>query len=172
MKRANRIRLGELDKMAPNFVLAIGPRVLDSAADPLRPLSFGDVASQRAFLCVFADPDAKEFAALAAALAPLRERPGVLTIFFPQGAHPDAQVRERLRGVKWMVPFLASYLSEPYARTLLSDATPPPSIQLQTPEGRVLFESRWDAGIVSQLTSALDKGIGAASPVAERGPGR
>ena len=54
---ANRIRLGDLEKTAPNFVLAIGPRLLDSAADSLRPLSFRAAAAEHAYLCVFADPE-------------------------------------------------------------------------------------------------------------------
>ena len=39
VERANRIRTGELRKMAPNFVLAIGPRLVDSAGAHAAPLS-------------------------------------------------------------------------------------------------------------------------------------
>ena len=173
VKGANRIRLGELEKTAPNFLLAIGPRLIDSESDSLRPFRFGVAAQARGFLCVIADPDAPDFAALAAALAPLRESDGVLTIFFPQGAHPDAQVRERLRSVKWTVPFVYDHLSEAYTRTLLSDATAPPAILLQTREGRVLFQSRGRAGVIYELDSALAEAFGAErapTPAAGRGP--
>ena len=60
VERANRIRTGEAEKLAPNFLLAIGPRLVDSAADALRPLPYAAVAEQRGFLCVFADPGAKD----------------------------------------------------------------------------------------------------------------
>ena len=172
VESANRIRLGELEKMAPNFLLAIGPRLIDSGSDSLRPFQFGAAAEARGFLCVFADPDAPGFAALAAALAPLRESDGVLTIFFPQDAHPDAQVRERLRSLKWTVPFVYDHLSDAYTRTLLTEATPPPAVLLQTREGRARFQSRWRADVVPALTSALAAAFGGApapASIADRG---
>jgi hypothetical protein len=72
LERANRIRLGEAQKDAPNFVLAIGPRLLDSASPELQPFSLQEVAGYERFLCVFADPNAPDFEAMAKALAPLR----------------------------------------------------------------------------------------------------
>jgi hypothetical protein len=123
---ANRIRQGELEKSAPNFVLAIGPRLLDPASDALRPFDFAAVAENTGFLCVFADPASEGFASLAAALAPLRERRGVLTILFPQGAHRDAEVREQLRALAWTVPFVTT-IWQAYTRTLLTEPTPPPA---------------------------------------------
>jgi len=170
---ANRIRAGEVEKLAPNFVLAVGPRLIDSAADSLRPFPYGATAGERGFLCVFADPDAEGFAALAGALAAVRERHGVMTIFFPQGAHADAHVRERLRALAWTVPFVYDHLSEGYTRTLLSAATAPPAILLQTQEGRVLFQSRARADVVSALELALAAAFGPepdATPVARRAP--
>ena len=173
VKSANRIRLGELEKMAPNFLLAIGPRLIDSGSDSLRPFRFEVAAEQRGFLCVFADPDAKNFAALASALAPLRESSGILTIFFPQGAHPDARVRERLRSLKWTVPFVYDHLAEAYTQSLLAEATQPPALLLQTREGRVLLQSRWRADVMVGLTSAIAEHSDEAhqsTPVADRGP--
>ena len=174
VKRANRIRAGELEKKAPNFLLAIGPRLVDSGSDSLHPFPYGAAAENRGFLCVFADPDPETFTALVAALAPLRARPGVLTIFLPQGAHPDSQVRERLRSLKWTVPFVYDHLSEAYTRTLLTESASPPALLLQTSEGRVLFQSIWRAGVVSELASALAEAFGgepARTPVAGRKPG-
>jgi len=126
VERANQIRRGELPKPAPNFVLAIGPRLVDSASPALRPFGFRAAGEPRGFLAVFADPAAKDFVDLAKALAPLRERDGVLTILFPQGEHPDAQVREQLRALGWPVPFLYDHLAEAYTPTLLPETTPVP----------------------------------------------
>lgn len=168
VKSANRIRLGELEKMAPNFVLAIGPRLIDSGADALRPLPYRAAAAEGAFLCVFADPESDDFPGLVAALAPLRGRHGVSTILFPQGAHSDARVRERLRASQWTVAFVYDHLSEAYTRTLWAEATPPAAVLLVTSEGRVLFQSRWRAGAASDLTAALDRALGAASATAQR----
>ena len=171
VKSANRIRLGELAKLAPNFLLAVGPRLVDSGSDSLRPFRYRDAAGNHAFLCVFADPDPETLTALAAALAPLRARTGVLTIFFPQGAHPDVQVRERLRASKWTVPFVYDHLSEGYTQTLLAEVTPPPALLLQTGEGRVLFQSRWRVDLAADLASALAEAFGdepGRIPVADR----
>lgn len=163
VERANRIRTGELEKLAPNFLLAIGPRLVDSAADALRPLPYASVAEQRGFLCVFADPASKTFAALAAALAPLQQRHGVATILLPQGEHPDARVREQLRSLEWTVPFVYDHLAEAYTRSLLEAGTALPAVMLQTREGRVLFQGSWKAGVASELRAALDAAFASAS---------
>lgn len=155
VSRANRIRLGELAKLAPNFLLAIAPRLVDSASDSLRPYAFASATEGSGFLCVFADPDSKGFASLAAALAPLHGQHGVLTILFPQGTHPDAQVRERLRSLKWPVPFVYDHLSEAYTRSLLNEANSPPTLLLQTKDGRVLFQAPARIAAVRELTAKL-----------------
>jgi hypothetical protein len=159
VERANRIRTGELAKLAPNFLLAIGPRLVDSAGDALRPLPYASVAEQRGFLCVFADPGAKKFAALAAALAPL-----------PQGEHPDARVREQLRSLGWTIPFVYDHLAEAYTRSLLDADVALPAVVLQTREGRVLFQSEWKAGVASTLEAALDAAFASAPPPTAASP--
>jgi len=160
VERANRVRRGEVTKKAPNFVLAVAPRLVDSAAEPPRGYSFERAGLQRGFLTVFADPRAKEFPELAKALAPLAERKGLLTILLPQGAHPDPEVYETLRALDWRVPFVYSHLTEPYTRSLLPDKAPRPTLLLQTPEGRVLFLSPWQPGAVAKLSAALDALLG------------
>jgi len=162
--RADRIRRGELDKMAPNFALAIGPRLLDAAADPLRPFSVAAVMERRGFLAVFADPDSESFAELAAALAPLSDRDGVLTVLFPRGRHSDAKVQEKLRAVKWTPVFVFDHLSESYTLSLIDERTPRPMLLLQTNEGRVLFQSPWKPGVVPDLTAVLDRAFGTPAP--------
>lgn len=156
LARANRIRTGELEKMAPNFVFAIGPRLADSAGASLRALPFVSMSSMQGFLCVFADPSAKEFPALAAALAPLRERHGVMTILFPQGRIADVGLSEQIRAANWPVPFVYDHMSEAYTHTLLPAGLEPPAVTLQTPEGRVIYASAWSPTIVPKLTAALD----------------
>lgn len=157
VERANAVRLGRLEKLAPNFTLAIGPRLLDPAGDELAPLPFPAALEKRGFLCVFADPGAAELADLARALAPLSGRHGVLTILFPQGEHPDAAVRETLRGLGWAVPFVRDHLAEAYTRTLLREGTSLPALLLQTPEGRVVFQSGWRPGASAELEAALER---------------
>jgi hypothetical protein len=154
---ANRVRRGELEKMAPNFVLDIGPRLADSAADSLRAFGLRATAERRAFLCVFADPAAQGFSELAAALAPLKDRQGLLTILFAQGDHPDTPLRERLRSLAWPIPFVFDHLSEPYTHSLLPEDTAPPALLLVSREGRVLFESPWRQGVTTALDEALEQ---------------
>lgn len=158
--RANRVRSGELEKAAPNFLLALGPRLLDPAAETLRAFPFESSAGKPGFVCVFADPGARNFAALAAALAPLRERHGVMMILFPQGEHPDSKVREKLRALSWPVPFVYDHLSEAYSRTLLPSGLRAPAVMLQTSEGRVLLESPWHADLAFELEVAIDDAFG------------
>ena len=154
---ANRIRSGELPKGQANFVTAIGPRLLDSAATPVQLFDVEQMAGQRAFVCVFADPNAEGFRELAQALSPLRARDGVLTILFPQSGPADGEVAERLRALKWTVPFVFDRLAEPYAETLLPAKTPPPAVLLQTSEGRLVFSITWTPSVLPRLTAALEQ---------------
>lgn len=158
LARANEIRLGKLDKTAPNFVLAIGPRLVDSRSTPIRPLPIDALTGRQRFLAVFADPASPEFAELAKALGPLRERPGLETIFFPQGRVADAVVHERLAALGWTVPFVFDHLSEAYTPSLLGDGAALPALTLQTDEGRLLYRGAWGPNSAAELTAALDRG--------------
>jgi hypothetical protein len=153
--RANQVRLGTLEKMAPNFVLAIGPRLIDAASEEPRPVRAEDFSKPRAFLCVFADPTADGFDAIAKSLAPLRDRAGLMTVFFPQGMHPDPQVREKLRAREWPVPFVHDHLADAYTPSLLAD-TPPPALLLVTNEGRALLRAPWSPERVAEIAPLLD----------------
>ena len=164
VENANRIRRGELDKLASNFLLDIGPRLMDSGADSLRPFELRAAAARSGFLCVFADPTAEGFTALATVLAPLRDRDRVLTILFPQGDHPDVQLREQLRALGWPVPFVMDHLAEAYASSLLPDGAAPPALMLVTREGRVLFQRRFEPGVVPEASAALDQAFGTGPP--------
>jgi hypothetical protein len=155
--RANRVRRGYLEKMAPNFLLALGPRLVDSAGEALRPLPYSNVAEHAGFLCVFADPVGITFPALAAALAPLRDHRGVETILFPQGEIADSLMRERLLEVEWRVPFVFDHLAEAYTRSLLAAEAKLPFVMLLTREGRVLYAGTWKPSIEPQLRAALEE---------------
>lgn len=153
--RANAIRVGKAEKSAPNLLFAIGPRLLDSASLVARGFPFADALEKRFFLCIFADPWRREFGSLVSALAPLRNRPDVLLVLFPQSHRPDSQVAGQLRAMKWTVPFVYAHLSEPYTRTLLEQGTAFPALSLQTGEGRVLYEGRFGGGALAKLTAAM-----------------
>jgi hypothetical protein len=165
VERANRVRTGELSKIAPNFVHAIAPRLVDAEAGQLRYYDFEATFERPGFLAVFADPRTTGFAELARSLAPLRDRHGVLTVLFPQGRHPDARTKERLHELGWPVPFLLDQVSEGYTRSRLEEGTPLPAVMLQTPEGRVVYQSSWTPQVVQELTRALDAEFGAKAPV-------
>jgi hypothetical protein len=160
VQRSERIRLGELDKMAPNFVLALGTRLLDAAAEPPRTFGIEAALKRPGFLAVFADPSAASFASLADALRPLQDRHGVLTVLFPLGRHPDAEVYEKLRALKWTPAFVFDHLADGYTTSLIDEGTPKPALQLQTNEGRVLFEGAFRPDVLPELTAALDGAFG------------
>jgi hypothetical protein len=166
VEQANRVRLGEVEKAAPNFVYSMAPRLGDSESAEPRELPLQESFSRRLFLAVFADPGAQPFPQLAAALAPLRERDGMLTILFPQGEHPDLGVRDQLRSLGWTVPFVFDHLAEPYTRTLLDEGLEPPALVLQTAEGRVLFQGAWARDAVARLHEAVDATLGPAPAAA------
>jgi hypothetical protein len=158
VENANRIRRGELAKRAPNFFYAIGTHLVDSGADSLTPFPPETIADRRTYLCVFADPHSDEFAKLAKALRPLKERSDLQTLLFPQDDEEpdDAATREKLRKVDWTVPFVYGFLSAPYARTLVRDGTRFPAVLLVTNEGRLLFQETWQASTLPRLQAVLD----------------
>jgi len=170
--RANRIRLGEDEKAMPNFVFGLGPRLVDASADSLTVYPMADAMEKRGFLCVFADPAAPGFAELAKALAPLRDRADVLTVLFPQGSRPDPEMRAQLRGLGWPVAFVMDHLAEAYTPTLLDAGDSLPFVQLQTSEGRVLFESGWGPGARAKLEAALDASFGSRATATAAGDER
>jgi hypothetical protein len=160
VENANRVARGELGKEAPNFLYAIGARLLDSSSDPLTALRPDTIADRRRFVCVFADPGEKPFADLAAALRRLKPRDDTATILFPQGKLPDVAVAEQLHKLEWPVPFVYHFLSEPYTHTLLREGTALPTVMLTTNEGRVLYQGTWTPSLVSELNAAFEAASG------------
>jgi hypothetical protein len=159
VESANRIRRGEALKKAPNFTLAIGPRLVSSDAPTLVPLLLRKTLDYRGFLTVFADPDSDVFPQIAAELAPLRAREGVLTILFPLSTKSDPMIRDRLRALEWPIAFVYDHLSESYLASLLPGGTKPPFVMLQTREGRVLFQGPWTPSVAAELRTVLDRDL-------------
>lgn len=157
IERANRVRRGEIEKVAPNYVLTVGSRLIDAAADPPAPVPFRKVSEQRGFVSVFADPGDPGFGELVAELAPLREHPGVLMIVFPQGEQPrDAEVWKQLRDAEFPVAFVRDFLAGPYTNVLLPDDLRPPAVLVQTLEGRILYRSAWSPETAAEVTKAVE----------------
>ncbi len=156
VERANEIRTGRETKMAPNFILALGTKLVDSAAETIRPFNYSSVAGYKYYLCVFADPMADSFPEIVLAMDAFRNRKDILIMFFPQGEHSDHRVRHQLREHDWKVPFVFEHLSVPYTKTLLFKEAPRPTVLLQSPEGRMLFQSGWRSKILSDLVRAMD----------------
>lgn len=173
VERANAVRLGERDKLAPNFVHAIGPRLVDSSGEQPRNEPFEEVYEPKAFLAVFADPSAEGFAELARALAPLQEREGLATILFAQGRHPAEELHAKLAELDWRIAHVFDHMAEGYTRSLRSSDRPLPELMLQTPDGRVLHRSAWSArsgeegeASLAGLRTALEDFLGSAPATA------
>jgi hypothetical protein len=152
--QANKIRLGEETKIAPNFLYAIGARLVDSGADRLFPLGLDVSSGKVAYLCVFAPFEGEDLDYIAAELKRLPARADVMIILFPTGDFHDAKVRERLRALNWTVPFVYDHLAEAYTRTLLPEGRQQPAVMLISAEGRILFESQWEGAMLEKLTQA------------------
>ena len=160
---ANKIRLGDLGKIAPNFITAFGPRLIDTTADKPQSVKPEDLLDRNGFLCVFADPSADSFPELVKALAPLVDHRGVETVLFPQGKNSDRAVWGRLHALGWKVPYVYAHLSAGYTDSLLPAKTRIPVVQLQTPEGRVLLQSGWDPKLEASLRAKIDESFAASA---------
>jgi hypothetical protein len=161
VEEANRIRLGERPKDQPNFVLAAINKLVDPTTDPVRYLKPRDVRDVRAYLLVAADPASEGFAAIAAALADMGDRSDVVPVLLPQGRHRDDDVLARCKAVGWTHPFAHSRYAEAFERSILGEDASLPSVMLQTPEGRVLYTSRWSDGTADAVAQAIEEQLGA-----------
>lgn len=152
---ANRVRLGEEKKLAPNFVHTVGTRLVESDAPNIRPVPLEKLYEPARFLAVFADPSSSGFPALAASLAPLRMAPRTETVLFAQGRHDDRALWSRLRTLDWPVSFLRDEYGEGYTRSLRADGAPLPAVMLVTREGRVLLDRPWSDAVVRELEALI-----------------
>ena len=143
VERANRTRRGELAKQAPNFLLQIGTRLVDSSMSEPRPVDLRELLEAEAFLCIFADPRGRDFAVFAKQLAAFEGENGVRTVFFPQSvAREDTEyLRERMGALFWQVPFTYPRAAPSYTRQLLGELPEGPYALLVSPHGKVLYRS-------------------------------
>jgi hypothetical protein len=145
--------------------MSIVPRLADPVSETPRVAPFHELAVHRAYLGVFADPEAEGFEDLASALAPLAKRNGLQIVLFPQGGRSDEAVKARLRAIDWKIPFVLAHLTQPYTRILAGAEVALPWIQLNSPEGRVLFQAPWKPGVLEDLVPVVDAAVGSAPPV-------
>ena len=174
IQQANRIRLGQAAtrKTRPNFVFAVVNKLLDPKTDPLRFVKPFEVGHIKNYLIVAADPFSEGFAEIASALQSIRPRSDVMLVLFPQGGHPDNQVLERCREVGWTDPFLFSTYVPGVTASIFGGDLVPPSVILQSPQGRVLHASTWMEGTLAVLAQKVDQELGPASTSAvERAKG-
>jgi len=157
--QANAIRLGKEKKKAPNFLLAIAPRVLSTEDEKVRAVRYRELADEEMFLCVFVDPKSTEWLQIASVLATRRPTEGLLTILFPQGRIPDERMHRDLRRLGWKTAFVFDHLSEPYTQSLVAEEPAHPRLLLQTAEGRVLYAGAWSPGAVAALEEAIAVGL-------------
>jgi hypothetical protein len=163
---AERVRTGVRERSAPNFVATVGPALMDAAVDPPRLLETSRAASQRGFLCLFANPADARLAEVAAPLrAALRQR-DVLAVLFPADPLPDAALRARLLELEWPIAFVRVPLSRPYARAFLPDAAGWPYAMLLSPQGRVHFQGDLGPEALADLRSSLERWFPASAAAA------
>jgi hypothetical protein len=160
VQRANELRQGTRTKLAPNFVLRVGNSLVDPSSPQVRPHLFDEIARASGFLCIFADPRAKDFPLLAEQLAVLDGVHGVRTVLFPQSVvREDLEfVRERLQTLSWHAAFMYPQLSENYTLSLLGEIPERPRALLVSPEGRVLHGAEiGTAASLSALRQAVER---------------
>ncbi|MGH0032082.1 MAG: hypothetical protein ACQGVC_20010 [Myxococcota bacterium] len=156
VERANQVRTGEIDKMAPNLVLTLGNKLLDTSRDDLVGNHFvGRDTTLDLFLCVFADPMSEEFPAVADTLRRFGGRTDLLIIVFPQTDAKDSAVRHRLRAIDWKVPFVLDRFTKAYKRSIAGAESALPHVMLLTPDGRVVTGGGADAELAARVDAAL-----------------
>ncbi len=155
VEQANRVRRGELTKMAPNLVLTIGNKLLDTRSEVASNYYIMRDTRIEAILCVFADPSDEDFPSVAEALRGFERRGDVITVVFPQSRWKDSGVWRRLRELDWKVPFVIRRFSRPYRRSIAGEETPLPHVMLLTRDGRVLHRGPVAPDVAASIEKAL-----------------
>ena len=163
VSEANAVRTGIVHKVAPNFPYAVGPRLLDGAPDPARPVTLSTAAKFDGFITVFADPDDERLEQIADATRDLHARSDLMVVLFPQTEDPDTETRQRIRSIDWKVAFVYGFLAESYRASLAGDAELP-LVSVHTNEGRLLFEQTWDAQTATALRKAVHVNFPSTAP--------
>jgi len=160
---ANRVREGQRTKVAPNYVLAVAPRLVDASGAAV---DFDEAVAHAGFLALFADSSADGFDAMVKALAPLDGRAGAKGVIFPLNPQRALDLADRLVALGWPGYRMEDAYAASYTEAQL--AGEPPAVLLVTPDGRLVFESAWGPGVVRELERALDTSFGAAARSAAR----
>jgi hypothetical protein len=168
---ANRVRLGEIPKISPNLILAIGPRLNGAAMGKLR-LPLTELSGRQGFLAVFADPKSEAFDAIAKALARFQDRDGVMTVLFPQSLVNENTFGARMAALGWHVPYVYDYLAGGYTDALLGDPAGTPAVSLHTAEGRLLLQQPWSPESVDAIGEALERNFPAPAVAQAEGTAR
>lgn len=156
VEAANRIRTGAETKGTPNFVLAVVNKLADPTTDPIRYRTPGSVRDVKAFVIVAADPLAEGFPDLAASLEPLRDRPDVLLVLFPQGGHGDVEVVAACKQAGWTAPFAHSRFAGAFTDSIVDETLERPSLVVQSPEGRVIHAGVWSLETMPALVKSIE----------------
>jgi hypothetical protein len=155
VESARGIVSGRVHHYGPNLLVALGPRLVDTRGEEpvaMRP----EFMQQRLILLVFADPGDDRFDALAQELSSLPEAPAFSAVLLPQGGSSSQEVFERMREAGWPAPFLQPRLSPGYSEGLLPEGLALPAVTLNTRNGRLLYQDRWEAGAIDRIRSALE----------------
>ena len=156
IEEANRIRRGELRKPRPNFVNAVGTRLLDLASDRVRPVAESYFDGVERILVLFADPTTEDFRTIAAEIALWARQSGTVYILFPQGGHRDGATLNACRSSGWGDPVLFDRFVVPMTASYLGEVPEAPVAMLLSPEGRLIFSGAWNTRTRRDLRAVLD----------------
>ena len=96
----------------------------------------------------------------------------MLIVLFPQGAHDNERVLARCEEVGWASPFLYSLYVRGFTAAYFGDDAESPSLILQTPNGRLIYETAWRAGALTDLSNAVERNLPQKPPESVRSSGR
>lgn len=140
--RANEIRRGERTKLAPNFILAYGNRLLDLSSNRIRALRIDDLAESRIFIALLANPHDPRLSEWSEALLELTGAyGGVVAIFYPL---PDPAVEstgglKRLHDSAWPGYVMMQQYVLPYRLSLWDGDLAEPLLMVMSPEKFLFF---------------------------------
>ncbi|MFQ5416562.1 MAG: hypothetical protein ACE5FL_05860 [Myxococcota bacterium] len=159
VESSNRLRRGQETKMAPNLVLTIGNKLIDSTGDRIHVFHLPRNSPISALLCVYVDLTASGFADLAEALSGFEGRSDIEVVVIPQTTLHDLGAWKRFREVGLRAPFVRERYREPFMRSLLprDHASELPYLQLATKDGRILAEGRFQGRLPAAIERSLDR---------------
>lgn len=150
--RANQIRTGELEKLAPNLAVALNHRLLDPTERTLREARDDlFLVPKDDYILVFADPAEASFAKVALATRRWAALPNAIVVLIALNERPDAHVYKFCYDAGFRGTFLMATYAAPNASAYLEPGAKPPVVQLRTAEGRVRFEAPWTPNLAETI---------------------